>query len=317
MLRILPLLQIPHLRQIRLVKDNGENAAYSTFYQVGDVIQYTKDNRYYLCVSNHRWGDKSHWISFGGNYDTYNESWILVGNDTYYKNPMASAVTVRDFVINILFNDEALDKAKQLYNTYKDILPLEDCEALKKCMIEDIYVTTAYDSKLGRVTRAFNEQDDQVEYNGKMVKYAPSGLLLADKMRYQWGLTYSHWVPYIAIVETENYNDLLSDLDTTRSQNGGISASHFTYKCLTDEPVALQYNNTTVNAHIFVLSVFWQHYGITRTSANGTSTRHYPLVDFAYWDYHPTEGKVRCCPSCELTYTDRGSANSKFKLLNR
>ena len=104
--------QVPNLSQIRLLKEWGDNASdwKPAYYRFGDIIKRTKDkeNRYYICLSHHRYGENAYFVSFNDQStrsttkNTWKMKWV---DDIVYTGKNASPEMLANWLEDIVLDD--------------------------------------------------------------------------------------------------------------------------------------------------------------------------------------------------------------------
>ena len=333
--------QVPGLTKIRLVKDYEGNAPAEAYYSHGDIVKYTKDNKYYICTSDHVGGVNSTWVSF----DTFKDqkkqststcSWRGYGKDVYFDKQQASsqalAVWLRDFVLNedgyleVLnsIKDQPLDVINQIIPS-NDLMRQEFVRGLiqtKSMMILDVNALVGQEVK-PRVEDYWQREDAEFVHgkDGVIVKTTPFGQLLADVMRWKMGFTFQYWVPTVVIALTR---DDLGDtyIKTVKSQYE--ESSHFLWKELLG---SVDYDGSKYD--IFLTAIHWTHDPVNNTvygiDGQSSTDPYYYIIDFTQlssddltggneddynWTYHNIT-------SHELQVKDKGTKYSKFETIYR
>lgn len=313
--------QMPGLRRLELIKEPPVNAGGTRYYSMGDIIKYK--NAYYLCVSDHIYGEKSRWITFDGEHTKGTCNWMFTGRDSVYNDDMASAATVADWVVNFLLNDDNWNNAvahwiRKLPGTKCTIVPATNSlrNELVKALMEDAkWITNAYEpSPHDNIYRVSGYYWDDWEGHDNRSIYAPVGWLLCDKMR--WTNGGSYWVPYVRIVTNKEYFKYYYFQCETPSQYT-LSPSHFKWANLRKEVkvTSLQIPGfeETKLVSVCTAAFYWTHKTISIMDQTI-----YPLLDFTKdWKNKPdykVDDKDSWCSrnitSRELTFTDKGNALS-------
>ena len=289
--------QIPKLTKLRLTANADGNASWDEpYYHRGDIVKY--DGRYWLCVSDHGQYDLSRWISFdsqpslAGKRHTGTINWYGVGEDVFYDTPQASSVTLTDWLVNFVFDnnqwqevmthleengitDEALQSQlvpEQPYSFVSDVVVspasvvfdawrvLEDQNALRILGTDWAYDrSTMQDNKQSGMSLSDIFNMDMSKQNNPVVTkmvYYPKGLLLSDYVRLKTEfLSYdvSCWQPYLAIVNSYEKDYFEHLIDQASSQNArGYFAA---------SPMALNVHFTgdPMTYNIYLVALYWTH----------------------------------------------------------
>ncbi len=238
--------QIPVLREIRLVKELGENAkAKKPYYKCGDIVKYK--NRFYVCVSNHKYGQEARFITLN-DQDTHTKgkfTWKGVGNDTVYNDAMAKAEVLGDWLQNVVCNGTMWNSVVSRMNSTgngnytRQVVPEDNY--IRVSLVNTLFASYEYipefqkPNPLEEVNMynfqnyAWKEKTDE-ETNIIYGTYAPIGFLLADKLR--WTLITDKWVPYIYLVKGEELFNKVYDLELSKIPSQYKDASHFKFKAL-------------------------------------------------------------------------------------
>ena len=328
--------QIPSLTQILLTKNGDGNAQNRVpYYHRGDIIKYTKDNKYYLCVSDHQYGEKSRWISFDATKDEELDQrinicrWSGIGNDTVYCDAQASSATLTDWIEYFLLNDKNYNdviahiKAKQIPGGNKEkilnqLIPYEDEQTRRTLFVNAIKNENPESTAVLEAWKKLGEEEEPrgtkwrkipLKNQPKVDIYTPHHLLLCNTMRWSMGRTFDYWVPYILLVpykeqECVKFENLLDD---TPSQNNTGINGHFKWKF--ERSFSVEYGNTFPGTYaIYTVAVHWTHQKIE------TAFDAYGILNFTTMDERNTNlWRNRCITSHEITFADKGAANSKFE----
>lgn len=331
--------QVPGLSKIRLVKDFEGNAAKEAYYSHGDVVKYTKDNKYYICTSDHVGGVTSTWISFDTFKDQKKQStstcgWKGYGKDVYFDKAQASsqalAVWLRDFVLSDDGYLELLSDISDLpWEAVNQIIPssqamreefIRGLIQTKSTIILDVNALVGNEEKARALESWERVETDFVHgADGVIVTLGPSGLLLADVMRWKMGFTFQYWVPTIVLgVANDNLGTYIK---TVKSQYD--ESSHFLWKELLG---SVNYDGNRYD--IFLAAVHWTHDPVKTTvysvDNQASTDPYYCILDFTQckenltggyeddynWTYHNIT-------SHELTFKDKGEKYKYFETVYR
>ena len=343
--------QIPGLQQIRLVQILPENASSDPYYTAGDIIKYK--NRYYLCTSKHKYGEKAYFVNFTDNNDrkigTFN--WSGFGKDSIYSEDMASFECLSGWIENIFMNDMAYQKVSSMMADrnlaveaninqmvpYPDTLRVLLAASLFKPArnIYDVPTSSAiggyeWTYKDGAVYRDGN---NRVKEPDEMV-VAPFAFLLSNKARYSMGFTWDQWVPYVCCIWFEDFGAFYSVMLDDESQST-LSASHFTWQMKkVGTPSGTEMKNVNFKDkgryYICNIAAHWRHEPFAY-NANVDGNQENPtwmkvLMNFTKNQVDsprpmnkreasklPTSWTNRNITSTELTFTDKGKANSSYE----
>ena len=237
--------QIPVLREIRLVKDLGENASGKPYYKCGDIVKYK--NRFYVCVSKHKYGQEARFVTLN-DQDSHTKgkfTWRGVGNDTVYNDDMAKAEVLGDWLQNVVCNGDMWNSVVSRMKSTKN------GNYIRQVVPEDSYTRTSFVNTIIKIDEYVPElhqinplaevnqhvyhqypwkEDIDDATNTLTGTYAPVGFLLADKLR--WTLITDKWVPYIYLVKGEDTFNKVYDLELHTIPSQYKDASHFKFKAL-------------------------------------------------------------------------------------
>jgi hypothetical protein len=332
--------QIPTLTKLRLVKDAEGNAGDGEpYYNRGDVVRYVKDGKLYLCVSDHKYGEKSRWISFDATFDEIKKQkigtcgWATVGADTVYSNAQASSASLADWLQYFVIDD----------TNYNDLIA-----HLKQVGIEDAYDVNQV-VPYGRERSIFIvnfEQDlnpeehvlleawkrqvknyqprgkllykKNIRYNPEINVYYPYELLLANRQRWSIGITFDYWVPHMVLLKDVNDDEDRSSfqkfetlLNSLPSQNDTGLNGHFKWKL--EREFEVPYENTYFGKYrIYTVAVHWTHEMIEKEDQYDYHDL-YGVLNFTDFNENNSCWDNRCITSHEVTHTDKGTGNSKFE----
>ena len=313
--------QMPGLRRLELIKEPPVNAGGTRYYNMGDIIKYK--GAYYLCVSDHIYGEKSRWITFDGEHTIGTCNWMFFGKDTVYNDDMASAATVGDWVVNFLLNDDnwnntILHWIKKVPGKKCSIVPGTNKlrnELVQTLMSDDRWLTNIYDPcPFDDIYHIAGYLWSYVNGRSDHAVYAPVGWLLCDKMR--WTNGGSYWVPYVRIVSDKDYYKYYYFQCETASQYT-LSPSHFKWANIRRQVQVQSLQIPGFEEPKFVsictAAIYWTHktFPIMEVPT-------YPLVNFTTdWinnDFGVTFDADswirRNITSRELTFADKGNALS-------
>ena len=328
--------QLPHLQKIRLVKDAEENAPNGNvpYYRKGDIVKYTKNGRYYICLNDHASGQPSTWISIDtrrDNRSTGTCGWGLTGKDSVYNGDLATANTVAMWLQSFVLDDAGYSDAKthmKLFGNsdYIDQL-VPDNDVKRKDFIKslirkaDDVVTDAWQplteggTDIQAVKAGWKAETTKEKSSYVVERYAPTGLLLAGDMRWSMGTTYHYWVPNLSLLKRHKEADALSTrLNKTPSQTT-LSKSHFSWIALCDVKV----NSSVLDAvdrgdyDLYLTAVHWTH-DVFKTPAD--NKEHYGLLSFTRYK-NDALWSGRNTSALELTVTDKGEAYKYFEEVYR
>lgn len=325
--------QLPGLTKIRLVKDFEGNVNDQPYYSKGDIVKYSKDNKYYICLNDHAKNNEAIWISFDcgeeiNSLTTGTCGWMGTGNDTVYK-AQASAQSIVWWLKEFVFNDDNYQKtlkhvAELSFTGQNQIIP--SCDSLRQILIDNLNrrpdavvldVNTTINQEMAlRATEYFSYTERQVKANHYTRIYYPFGLLLADNMRWSMGFTYDYWVPNIVLVSTLDMADMDDLMNSVSSQFS--DESHFKFQRFE----TIMYKGRGFIP--YVTAVHWTH----KEYSSGAGTYKF-LVNFT--NHKRTYEKkainlgtekdldwtLRNITSRQLTITDKGEAYSKFTTVYR
>ena len=238
--------QIPVLREIRLVKELGENAkAKKPYYKCGDIVKYK--NRFYVCVSNHKYGQEARFITLN-DHDTHDKgkfTWKGLGNDTVYNDAMAKAEVLGDWLQNVVCNGTMWNSVVSRMNStgngnyLRQVVPEDNY--IRVSLVNTLFASYEYIPELQKPNpleevNMYNFQNygwkEEYDEEEKLTTgtFAPVGFLLADQLR--WTLITDKWVPYIFLAKGEEIFNKVYDLELHTIKSQYKDASHFKFKAL-------------------------------------------------------------------------------------
>jgi hypothetical protein len=166
--------------------------------------------------------------------------------------------------------------------------------------------------------------------------YAPTGFLLADKLR--WTLITDKWVPYIYLVKGEELFNKVYDLELSTIKSQYKDASHFKFKALNkfkitdnDQLIGMSslqdknggsYNNfiKADTYYVCVIGMHWTHEQFYDAMSNVKALFNF-CCDYLYhpnktqrerFNQYPTEWGYRNITSRSFTFTDKGSKQKSY-----
>ena len=330
--------QIPRLQKIRLVKDAEENAPNGgvAYYQKGDVVKYTGsgkyNGRYFLCISDHKAGQPSNWITFevnNANSAIGTCNWMMTGKDSVYNADMASTsslyVWLKDFVLDY---DGWLDELNHLRGVNSSIvnnlIPATDrirADLIRKLIRKPSqivldankpYSTTDDTAQVVKAKWAKRVEKTKSSYVTEV--YYPYGMLLCNSMRWSMGTTYDYWVPNLTLIrQGKDVNEMKTRLENAPSQST-LSKSHFESQSLT----GLRIDGRGLSADeagtydLYQTAVHWTH---DEFKVPGDTKKHYALLNFTTKDESLSAELYtrKNITSMELTVNDKGEAYKYFE----
>ena len=344
--------QIPVLREIRLVKELGENAkAKKPYYKCGDIVKYK--NRFYVCVSKHKYGQEARFITLN-DQDTHTKgkfTWKGVGNDTVYNDDMAKAEVLGDWLENVVCNGTMWNSVVSRMNSTKNTQSIRQVvpedNAIRVSFINTLISDESYIPELQKpnplmVGTLFQFSNfawkDRIDDETDILTgtFAPVGFLLADKLR--WTLITDKWVPYIFLVKGEEKFNKVYDLELSTIQSQYKDASHFKFKALNkfkitknDELIGMSslqdkqgssYNNfiKADTYYVCVIGMHWTHEQFYDEMSNVKALFNF-CCDFIYhpkksqrqrFNQYPTDWGYRNITSRSFTFTDKGSKQKSY-----
>lgn len=326
--------QLTGLTKIRLVKDPEENYIESAYYSKGDIVKYSKDGKYYICLNDHTKDAFATWISFDCGDDVKNLStgtcnWMGTGKDIVYNKAQANAQSIvwwlKSFVVNKGIYEGVLEHMGSLpKSAINQIVPssndmrMDLLNALKfdkSNIVLDLNAPILGETKL-RATD-FYSYSDETKSNKVTRTVSPTGLLLADVMRWSMGFTYDYWVPYLVLIKASDAVSFQTDvLDKVSSQFK--DESHFKYQSF--ESVKID----GATYYTYVVAMHWTH---EEFKDGGTTYKH--LMNFTQ-HMREMQGKVinlnseedldwrlRNITSRQMDIKDNGKENTKFQTVYR
>lgn len=241
--------QLPGFTKLRLLKDYEGNVGAPAYYQKGDIVKYTKDNKYYICLQDHEGGANATWVSFDCGEDvkslkTSTCSWFGAGDDIYFKGDMAKPQNVYTWLKEFVLSDEGYSEV--LGHLMERNLPLTainqivpSSSKLRNDLVNMITVTdktavldvnSIVGDDLNHNLRANQYWEHRDAGSGsKLVRtFYPFGLLLAGPARWSMGFPFDYWVPNVVLVHQSNSQAFRGLLDDTESQYS--DPGHFKYE---------------------------------------------------------------------------------------
>ena len=343
--------QIPVLQEIRLVKVLPNNAKGKPYYKCGDIVKYK--NRFYVCVSNHKYGQEARFITVN-DQDTHTKgkfTWKGVGNDTVYNDDMAKAEVLGDWLQNVVCN------VTMWNSVVKRMTDTKNANYIRQVVPEDNYIRTSLVNTLIASYEYIPEfqQSNPLEevnmYNFQNYAwkeklddktnivfgtYAPTGFLLADKLR--WTLITDKWVPYIYLVKGEELFNKVYDLELSTIKSQYKDASHFKFKALNKfkitkddqligTPTVMdKKGDASLNLikadtyYVCVIGMHWTHeqfsdgYSQLKALLNFCqSNEFHPKTRVRdLFKKYPTDWSHRNITSRSFTFTDKGSKQKSY-----
>ena len=333
------------------------------YYSIGDVVRYK--NRLYVCTNEHNLNEEARFVTRNDQDDhtTGTFSWTGVGRDTVYTDDMASDKTLYNWVSNFLFNTQrykslrtALEKKGIPPAQWNQVIPqtdhmrhylmssmtdtyhmIVDCssDARGHAMVVSgihrvvMYTCHVYHNCEGNeLDRDFDPDDERNKY---MYSCSPTGMLLANKMRYSQHITsrWDQWVPYIFVIRDKDgdFARYKTELDTIPCMST-LSPDHFKWADLgtfnvTEKmeqpanPLAPREAIGTGTYHVVLLAVYWQHVQVMFNNAYYRLLMNFPFDwtksgrEWAkdpdrLWDCHSITSR-------EYVVNDIGVRNSKLE----
>ena len=341
----------------------GEHGNEKGYYQLGDVIKY--NNRYYVCASNHDIDETARFVTFNDNASHETKTFEWKGlytksgqslSDTVYSDKMASAETLKDWIVNILCDDDKwsdlLDRMNGLdRNRALDVVPQTDDARhhLLACLLSgtlmlDISKTYGAARSIEQfewmpLRKASENLKENPEDSVEIMLFAPVTFVLADQMRYSTHLSgpTDHWVPYITLISSDSFNQggVKAVLDQEESQTT-LSPSHFQWKDFGEYRFKgnSDYVERKTNKpfHVVELSMYWyhhlyndnyEHYWWIPETWNAmvlNFTKNYlynpKTISREQAEQHPERWTNQCITSREITFTDNGKQQSKYTVVS-
>ena len=343
--------QIPVLQEIRLVKVLPNNAKGKPYYKCGDIVKYK--NRFYVCVSNHKYGQEARFITVN-DQDTHTKgkfTWKGVGNDTVYNDDMAKAEVLGDWLQNVVCNGTMWNSVvKRMTDTrnqnyIRQVVPEDNYirTSLVNTLIASYeYIPEFQQSNPLELVNMYNFQNyawkEKLDDKTNIVfgTYAPTGFLLADKLR--WTLITDKWVPYIYLVKGEELFNKVYDLELHTIKSQYKDASHFKFKALNKfkitkddqligTPTVMdKKGDASLNLikadtyYVCVIGMHWTHeqfsdgYSQLKALLNFCqSNEFHPKTRVRdLFKKYPTDWSHRNITSRSFTFTDKGSKQKSY-----
>ena len=317
--------QIPVLQEIRLVKVLPNNAKGKPYYKCGDIVKYK--NRFYVCVSNHKYGQEARFIT------------------------MAKAEVLGDWLQNVVCNGTMWN------SVVKRMTDTKNANYIRQVVPEDNYIRTSLVNTLIasyeyipefqqsnplELVNMYNFQNyawkEKLDDKTNIVfgTYAPTGFLLADKLR--WTLITDKWVPYIYLVKGEELFNKVYDLELSTIKSQYKDASHFKFKALNKfkitkddqligTPTVMdKKGDASLNLikadtyYVCVIGMHWTHeqfsdgYSQLKALLNFCqSNEFHPKTRVRdLFKKYPTDWSHRNITSRSFTFTDKGSKKKSY-----
>lgn len=322
--------QVPNLSQIRLLKEWGSNESASwmpAYYRFGDIVKRTKDGRYFICLSHHRYGENAYFVTFNDQAiratgtDTWKKKWV---DDIVYTEKNASPEMLANWLKDIVLDDgmfnEVLTHAREKISDtalVRQILP--ENQQIRRWLVNWVF-------NFDNVCANSEEKDP---YTTDRTRYAMAGAtwtgytvgvherLLSNEHRYSYGGPY--WVPYIICIAEENWSKFYTEQNKTKSQNnqqkfvwGEIASGTISSDTLQSDYVKKG------RYHIALMAQYWEH----KEYASGS----YFIYDFTKnWLDYPNDiiqrevakrrgdWGHRVVTSREVSYTDKGKPSKDYE----
>lgn len=326
--------QLPGLTKIRLVKDPENNAPATPYYSKGDIVKYSGDNKYYICLDDHVVNTDATWISFDcgeeiNSLSTGTCGWMGVGTDIVYNKSQAQAQSIVWWLKEFLLSDEGyqsvLDHMATMPKTaINQIVPstnqlreqlIEKLKRTKDNVVLDVNTTINGEADL-RATANYKYVDNQTKTNKVTRTYYPLGMLLADAMRWSMGFTYDYWVPNIVLVSTDDAHDFSGLMNLVPSQSE--DESHFKWHSY----VGCNYGNGFLFPYI--TAVHWTHKEFVKDGVTYKNivefTQHKRKLENTVVDLNrdaDLDWTLRNITSRQLNVKDKGEKYSKFETVYR
>ena len=350
--------QLPRLVRLYLTKQAGDNAVRPPYYQCGNVIKYK--NRYYICASDHKYGEKARFITFNdqSEHTTGTFGWSGVGDDVVYNDDMASPETILAWLDNILClkksNRESLRgvliDSGLTEEQINQVIPFTEGQTfmLLDAMTDEYHMLmNSTTGGTSRVISAYTwgiqkecqgdpgslDFDETDEKNIQEFIIAAPGMMLTNKVRWRVNLTSSwdQWQPYIFLIQDSKFRTMRKALGE-ESCLTTLSPSHFVWQdvgtvyleeTLTEpEGIDMRPDIKAATYHVVMLAIYWQHevvnimgyptrllFDFTKDFINSTYRNNPVFATPNYYWYR------RSITSKEITFTDKGSPQSKYDLI--
>lgn len=324
--------QIPHLTTLRLLAHAEVNAGEEPYYSRGDIVKNVADGCFYLCVSDHSYGQKSVWISFDSesavikDQNTNTSTWVGIASDLYYNKPQASYSSLATWLAKFVIDDngylEVVNKLSSVSASDVEVNQVvPSTQQLRKNLISGLTYNartalfeaweTVGSDRDPRVTTTYDYTVFSEKKNQSQVRiYQPTSLLFGYAMR--WALkTADHWQPYVLLVKENDFNEFRSTISGIASQTT-LSKSNFTWQELTDKPVLAGKEFSNAAYHLCVAALHWTHETFT---LNGNSMTYYGLLDFTKekTGLAANDWMRSNITSHEVTFKDAGRKNKNFR----
>ena len=345
-------------------RDLGATTDTRCYYHTGDVVRY--NNRLYICATNHRLNEKARFVTLNDQQDhtigTFN--WSGVGKDSVYNDDMASSQTLFEWTKNVLFDTERYTTTRNALQAkgikaelWNEVIPQTDQMRFNMMFNMMDYYRLILDATKGPQTGIDNilnsaakllpmknvvyfecegdeytdpNFDPEDEDNIWEISAAPTGYLLADKMRYSEHVfsSWDQWVPYLYLVKDSQIESYQHRLDESHCMST-LSPSHFKWADLgtinipekieqPEEHVGLYRNPISAGTyHVLLLAFYWQH---EKVKASTTSYWRI-LLNFTFdakvkGGYNATPDYTwdrRNITSREYIFTDNGRINRQLE----
>ena len=346
------ILQIPVLREIRLVKVLPENAKGEPYYKCGDIVKYK--NRFYVCVSQHQYGQEARFITLN-DHDTHDKgkfTWMGVGKDTVYNDAMAKAEVLGDWLENVVCNGDMWNSVvSRMISTgnvqsIRQVVPEDNY--IRVSLINTLFASYEYIPELQKPNpleevNMYNFQNfgwkEDYDEEEKLTTgtFAPVGFLLADQLR--WTLITDKWVPYIFLAKGEETFNKVYDLEMHTIQSQYKDAKHFKFKALNkfkitnkDQLIGMPtlldqekgdgyYNSIKADTYyVCVIGMHWTHDQFSVDEMNYKALFNFCCSNEfspksrvkSYYKQYPTDWCHRNITSRSFTFTDKGNKQKSY-----
>lgn len=331
--------QIPSLTKLRLVATPEVNANDEPYYSKGDIIQNTSDGKYYICVSQHSYGQKATWLSFDSQnaaekkQTTNTAHWIGTGYDRYYSKLQANYSTLATWLTNWILDDQGYWDIVNAFSAVgltdaavvNQIVP--STQHLRTKLIQgitkdsrDVLLEAWKTVRAGENQPRLTSQVYNSVYEEKAGKwqtriYEPTGLLLGYQMR--WTLGGNYWVPYVVLVQDADWTAFTQAVNGVESQTT-LNSGHFKWQELLDHTIFVNSisaeNANIINGryHICTVALHWTH---DKFNIANDKIDYYGLLDFTKQlsGAEANDWMRTNITSVELLQKDNGRKYSKFK----
>ena len=288
-------------------KKENDNQCY---YQCGDII--SKDDRYYVCVSKHKYQEEARFITLNNQYMHRDHkaklSWENTGEDIVYEDNMASAKTLFDWIKNVLLDDKMCNHLRETVgpwytrvnpNPKRNVCP--ETESIRTELLDNLFqkyhfITDANKPMPDLITsgvdpaikgdylpiRYFDWDDYDDDDKPKPKPPCPPGVSYIQTVAPTGYLLADKaiekngngfWVPYIFLVKDKDFNERVKPW--LEEQSAQTDTEHFVWEDLGTLQYhgSLHFEGSKSSFHVLKLALQWRHEDITDIFNNDVKYR--------------------------------------------